>query len=67
MFVSSLDSVIEICFVQVGCVSDIFTDYADSWICALAVVLLTHFKVIFQFYTPWKRQKTSDFQMFQEL
>ena len=28
------------------------------------VALLTHFKPMFPFYTPWKRQKTRDFLTF---
>ena len=30
----------------------------------ILLLILTHFKTIFYFYTPWK-QKTSDFLMFQ--
>ena len=34
----------------------------EKWITAI----LTHFRSVFHFYTPWKRQKTYGFLMFSE-
>ena len=47
----------------------LFNNNNINWPCLSKIIIvfalfLTHFKPLFHFYTPWKQQKTSGFQMF---